>query len=81
MKHIWDGARLAEVIAHSGLTKKEVADKAEISPSNITRWINNTRQPSVSALWALAKSIGVGCEMLLQPVGSPIKFEVRPKRK
>ncbi|MFL5329154.1 MAG: helix-turn-helix domain-containing protein [Gemmataceae bacterium] len=81
MKHIWNGARLAEVIDRSGLTKKEVADKAEISPSNITRWISNTRQPSVSALWALAKAIGVDCEVLLHPVGSPITFEMRPTPK
>ncbi|MFL5330000.1 MAG: helix-turn-helix domain-containing protein [Gemmataceae bacterium] len=81
MKHTWDGARLAEVIDRSGLTRKEVAEKAGVSPSNITRWVNNEREPSFSAFWNLAKALGISGEVLVQKVGSPIKFEMRPKSK
>jgi transcriptional regulator with XRE-family HTH domain len=68
MKRIWDGARFAEVIEAAGVTKKALAEKMEVSPSNITRWVNNEREPSFSAFWGLAKALG-----------SPIKFELRPK--
>ncbi|MFL5330020.1 MAG: helix-turn-helix domain-containing protein [Gemmataceae bacterium] len=81
MECIWNGARLAEVIEASRLTKKEVADKMGASPSNISRWVNNEREPSFSAFWSLAKALGIGGEVLLQKVGSPIKFDLRPKSK
>ncbi|MFL5330012.1 MAG: helix-turn-helix domain-containing protein [Gemmataceae bacterium] len=80
MKRIWNGARLAEVIEAAGVTKKELADKMDASPSNITRWVNNEREPSFSAFWSMAKAIGIGGEVLLQKVGSPIKFELFPKQ-
>ncbi|MFL5329374.1 MAG: helix-turn-helix domain-containing protein [Gemmataceae bacterium] len=81
MEWVWNGARLAEVIEAAGVTKKALAEKMEASPSNISRRVNNEREPSFSAFWSLAKALGIGGEVLLQKVGSPIKFELRPKSK
>ncbi len=57
--------RIAEAIKSSGLSQKEIAEKLNISESNITNWKNGENLPSVEALFNLCKLLNESADYLL----------------
>ena len=57
--------RIAEAIKSSGLSQKEIAEKLNISESNITNWKNGENLPSVEVLFNLCKLPNESADYLL----------------
>ena len=57
--------RIAEAIKSSGLSQKEIAEKLNISESNITNWKNGENLPSVEVLFNLCKLLNESADYLL----------------
>ena len=57
--------RIAEAIKSSGLSQKEIAEKLNISESNITNWKNGENLPSVEVLFNLCKLLNASADYLL----------------
>lgn len=57
--------RIAEAIKSSGLSQKEIAEKLNISESNITNWKNSENLPSVEVLFNLCKLLNESADYLL----------------
>lgn len=51
-------ARLKEVIAESGMTKKQFIEKCGVSEAVFYRWLNGKRQPTADSIARLAEGIG-----------------------
>lgn len=64
----WKGVfakRLNYAIERSGLSKKEVADLANISPSSISQYLNRAQIPTAIAISNLAHVLKVDVDYLL----------------
>ena len=57
--------RIAEAIKSSGLSQKEIAEKLNISESNITNWKNDENLPSVEVFFNLCKLLNESADYLL----------------
>ena len=57
--------RIAEAIKSSGLSQKVIAEKLNISESNITNWKNGENLPSVEVLFNLCKLLNESADYLL----------------
>ena len=57
--------RIAGAIKSSGLSQKEIAEKLNISESNITNWKNGENLPSVEVLFNLCKLLNESADYLL----------------
>ena len=57
--------RIAEAIKSSGLSQKEIAEKLNISESNITNWKKGENLPSVEVLFNLCKLLNESADYLL----------------
>ena len=57
--------RIAEAIKSSGLSQKEIAEKLNITESNITNWKNGENLPSVEVLFNLCKLLNESADYLL----------------
>ena len=62
----WFGARLKELREKSGLSQKELADKAALSLRAISHWEQGLREPGWSNVVALAEALAVDCRAFLQ---------------
>jgi len=56
---------LREERARAGLTLEQLAGRAELSPAHLSRLESGERQPSVAALIALSRALGVSMSTLL----------------
>jgi transcriptional regulator with XRE-family HTH domain len=56
---------LREERARAGLTLDQLAQRAELSPAHLSRLESGERQPSVAALIALSRALGVSVSTLL----------------
>ena len=59
------GDRIGIVLKNSSMTQSELAKKSGLSPSHISRFINNTREPSCKSLIKLCKALTVNSDLLL----------------
>ena len=57
--------RLTEELKLCGLTQKEIADKLQISPANITNWKKGANIPSLDVFYELCKILDVSADYLL----------------
>jgi len=58
------GVRLKEVRQQNGLSLRELARRAQVSPSFISQIENGKSQPSVSSLYTLARLLGISIDQL-----------------
>lgn len=58
------GSRVREAVDQSGLSREAVAEKVEISPATLFRWMSDTSKPNRPALRRLADAIGVRVDWL-----------------
>ena len=54
--------KLKKLREQAGLSQKQLADKAGVSQKAISFWETGDREPSWSAVQALARALGVTCE-------------------
>jgi transcriptional regulator with XRE-family HTH domain len=57
--------RVKAVLAEKGKTSKELAELLNISSQTVSRWCTNSRQPSVEALYDIARVLKVDARDLL----------------
>jgi transcriptional regulator with XRE-family HTH domain len=62
----WFGARLQELRQKTGLSQKELADKAGVSQRAISHWEQGIREPKWSNVLVLAEALGVDCQAFLE---------------
>jgi transcriptional regulator with XRE-family HTH domain/quercetin dioxygenase-like cupin family protein len=65
------GARLKDVRLHAGMSLRELARQAEVSPSFISQIENGKSQPSVASLYTLARLLSVSIDELFDPRDQP----------
>lgn len=58
-------SRLEYAIEHSGLTKKEVAELANVSQSSISQYLSCSQVPTATAATSLARVLKVDVEYLV----------------
>jgi len=77
---LWDGTRIREIRKHRGWSQHELAMRAGISRSEISRHERNDAlsNPSVTGLLKIASALGVPAAALLEPVGRPIQDATAP---
>lgn len=63
------GRRLRELREQAGLTQKELADRAGLHLSAITRFEQGIREPTWSTVRSLGQVLGVSCEAFNQEPG------------
>ncbi|MET0929157.1 MAG: helix-turn-helix domain-containing protein [Aeromicrobium sp.] len=66
------GQRLKDVRVHAGLTLRELARQAEVSPSLISQIENGKSQPSVATLYAFSRVLNVSVDELFDEPGSDL---------
>ena len=77
------GQRLKDVRVRSGLTLRELARQAEVSPSLISQIENGKSQPSVATLYAFSRVLNVSVDELFDepapqhPVEAPVLVAAR----
>jgi len=57
------GERLQRLRASAGLTQQQVADKADVPLQTLRNWEHDRREPLASALFKLARALGVSCSV------------------
>lgn len=57
--------RLAVELKACGLTQKELAEKLNIDPANITNWKKGVNLPSLEVFFELCKLLDVSADYLL----------------
>ncbi len=57
--------RLTGELKSCELTQKEIADKLQISPANITNWKKGVNIPSLDVFYELCKILDVSADYLL----------------
>src|SRR3954470_9106203 len=63
------GRRLKEVRVRAGLTLRELARQADVSPSFVSQIENGKSQPSVATLYVFAQLLDVSIDELFYPRG------------
>ena len=74
------GQLIRQLRLERGMTQQQLADKLNISPKTVSKWECGLGCPDVSLLGALAASLGVQAETLLQgdlAEGSPVSGNMR----
>lgn len=66
------GSRLKDIRLKAGLTLRELARQAHVSPSFISQIENGKSQPSVATLYAFAKLLGVSIDELFDQRGGEV---------
>lgn len=61
------GKRLKELREATGLTQKELADRAGLSLRAVSHWEQGLREPGYSNLRALAKALGTDLNAFAEP--------------
>lgn len=72
-------ARLRELREKAGLSRRELAEKSEVSERAIVQWERSEREPSWSNVLAIAKALGVSCEAF-QLAGEEPALEAPPTK-
>ena len=57
--------RLAELLKRRRMTQKDLADEAGITASAVSRYVNGSREPHLSALIAICEALGTTPNELL----------------
>ncbi|NEM91830.1 helix-turn-helix domain-containing protein [Galbitalea soli] len=73
------GERLKAIRVNAGLTLRELARQAEVSPSFISQIENGKSQPSVSTLYTFSRLLGVSVDELFDPRGPEAAAEEVPQ--
>lgn len=65
------GARLKDARLKAGMTLRELARQAEVSPSFVSQIENGKAQPSVASLYNLSRLLGISVDDLFDNVDAP----------
>lgn len=57
--------RIKAVLAETGVSNRELADKIGVAPETVSRWCTNDTQPSIETLFEVAKVLDVDARELL----------------
>ena len=60
------GTQLRALIEEQGITQKELAGKLNIAPSTLSCYVQNTREPDLATLMAIADYFDVSIDYLLE---------------
>lgn len=74
-----NSSRLKELREHSGLSQGELAKLIDVHTSQISRWENGERQPSLNQLMTIARALGVTLDYLLN-ANLTVHFQFRSKK-
>ncbi|HTU18977.1 MAG TPA: helix-turn-helix transcriptional regulator [Gemmataceae bacterium] len=79
------GGRLQRLRSEAGLTQMQVSERAGVPLTTLRNWEQDRREPLASALFKLARALGVSCEAftdssLQPPAAEPTKPRGRPKK-
>ncbi len=66
--------RLKIVLAEKNMSQKSLSEMAEISQNSISKWCNNTHQPSIQLAFKLAKILEVEFSELFHTVNEVEKM-------
>lgn len=58
--------KLKEVLAQKGKQNNELADHLNVSENTVSKWVTNTRQPSLETFHDIATYLGVTIHDLLE---------------
>ena len=73
------GEMLKKLRAEAGLTQKQLADMSGVGQNTIARYELGQREPSLAAGQALAKALGVSCEVFADVDPPKISEEKSPE--
>lgn len=63
------GARIRRLRVRANLTQQELAVACETAVTQVSRWENDSAEPSVAKVRALAKVLGASYEEIIGPKG------------
>jgi|1185.fasta_scaffold102611_1 putative transcriptional regulator len=66
--------RLKIVLAEKNMSQKAISEMSDISPNSISKWCNNTHQPSIQIAFKLAKILEVEFSDLFHTVNEVEKM-------
>jgi putative transcriptional regulator len=69
--------RLKIVLAEKNMSQKTLSEIADISQNSISKWCNNTHQPSIQLAFKLAKILEVEFSELFHTVSEVEKMRLR----
>lgn len=69
---------LTALLRRAGMTQKQLAEKGGFSRGSVSRWVNGSREPRVSALPRIAEALGVDLDEVL---GEKQSGDTKPKGK
>lgn len=74
-------ANLKQLRSKAGFTQTELSKLSKVSQGGIAHWENGIREPSWTAVVALAEALGVAIATFLdEPDEQPTQDEEKPKR-
>ena len=59
------GERLKEILDERRMTQREIAEKAEITETSISRYVSSKRVPKATEILKIANALGCSCDYLL----------------
>ncbi|WP_457756065.1 helix-turn-helix domain-containing protein [Thermodesulfatator indicus] len=66
------GKNLKEALKAAGVKAKDVAKDLRVSPVTVSRWLSDTREPSLAVLYALKQKYGVNPFFVITGEGPPV---------
>ena len=66
--------RLKVVLAEKNMSQKTISEMANISQNSISKWCNNTHQPSIQIAFKLAKILEIEFSQLFHTVSEVEKM-------
>ena len=76
------GNKLASLLKERGISQKELAEAARLTPASVSRYVNGEREPRAHTVVALAEILGVKPSDIIgtsdeQEIDTAIRFIVR----
>lgn len=76
------GNKLSALLRERGMSQKELAEAASLTPASVSRYVNGEREPRAPTIAALAKVLGVKSSDIIgtsdeQEIDTDIRFIIR----
>lgn len=75
MDMVWIGKYIGECRRRLGLTQEQLAERAGVSKSSVSKWEGGRTVPDVEVLLKLSKLFGVTVNQILEPVSGIVPIE------
>jgi len=57
--------RLREALSRAGITQQQLAHRMHVSPSAVSKWLSDSREPGLATLASLSQALGVSVDWLV----------------